>query len=364
MNILIVAGGTGGHISPGVALAQAVREQGAHVEFLSLEKNRKYPDLAAADFPVHFYSAPSLSRSPVELALFGFRFAAAVRKAWALMKNRQIQKVVGMGGFPMAPAILAARLLKIPYYLCEQNAVPGRATAFFARKSRRIYITFPVSKGALPDSKMQPAGNPLRDNIGKYIKENKLNNGQKILKGGMLRILILGGSQGARQINLMALDAAMKIPDAQWIIQCGQANLAEMEKVLEQKKTEARSTPEIRLIGFHTAMHELYGDADILVCRSGAGVLTEAACFGIPMILIPYPFASDNHQMANALVFEKSGAAAIIDTREFTPGRLIGEIEKLRSDAEKRRSMGEAALKLARPFAGREIAHSILSDET
>jgi UDP-N-acetylglucosamine--N-acetylmuramyl-(pentapeptide) pyrophosphoryl-undecaprenol N-acetylglucosamine transferase len=371
--VLIVAGGTGGHISPGVALAWALKERGVRVLFLTLEKNRGASDFKDPPFEVFTYGAPPLRRSLPALLLFPFRFLRALRKARSILRTYEVDGVVGMGGFPTLPALLAGRWLGRPLFLCEQNSIPGRVTLFFSRTARLLFLSLPDRAGLLRErnAKSLLVGNPLRPALGALIRgetrsEEEEDTGEdpfdlletRAAKGSgeakPLRVLVLGGSQGAVQLNEMTIAAVRSFPEVSWVLQCGVKNLDELNGRLSPEEY-----PNLRLLGYYDRIERLYRRADLLLCRSGAGVLTEAAAFGLPMILVPYPFAKDNHQLDNALHFEEKGAAVVINRKDNDPGELTAHLRRLLADPEERRRMGEAARSLSRPDAAGVIAQRI-----
>lgn len=377
-NILLVAGGTGGHISPGLALAESFGRAGARPVFLSLGRNRTYPDFASPDFPLYFYDAPPIRKSALDLALFVPRIAAAFLRAWRLIGREGIEAVIGLGGYPMAPAVLAALARGRPVYLCEQNAVPGKVTRLLAGRARRIFLAIPLAPGsAVAPARLMLTGNPLRRRIAESIA-GKAAPPQKKSKAGAadetpaselfdtlarrsgrkqaLRVLVVGGSQGAVQLNRMVRAALDRMDDVLWVLQCGVNNIAALRAELSPD-----SYPALHLLDFTRDIHGLYRSADVLVCRAGAGVLTEAAGFGLPLVLVPYPFAADNHQRANAEVFAEAGAALLIDRRDEDPAEMIARLEELR-DSKRRQAMSAAARSLARLSAADDIVATVLGD--
>ncbi|MCR9143175.1 MAG: glycosyltransferase [bacterium] len=416
---LIIAGGTGGHIVPGLGLALEFAAAGDPVHFLSLEKNRGYADFKDAPFPVHFYGAPPIRKSPSALLAFPFRFARALWRAAALMRKHRVSCVIGMGGYSIFPGVLAARLSGVPYYLCEQNAIPGRATRLFAGGARRIFLNFPVAaahqSGAFAGERALLAGNPLRPQLKAIAEENRAASKKKgagsarpgkkksAAKSGArgrgkakdgLTVLVLGGSQGAAQINAMVAAAIPQLasgsgnqagansnpnsktktktksnakkksrahtqtgPVARWMIQCGEKNLDQMRALLPENRFG-----NVTLFGYHPGIADFYREADLLIARAGAGVVSEALVFGLPMILIPYPFAADNHQLGNAEYLRDGGVAHCISTRETDPAELIEVLRRWSADSTELMNRSSRALDLARPGAAAEIRASIVAD--
>lgn len=373
---LIVAGGTGGHITPGLGLARALHEkdnQGVCVEFLSIERNRSFADFKLLNFPVHFYLAPRLPRSIKEIPLFPFRMIRAFWQARRIIRYQNIDFVVGMGGYASLPALLAARLGGTRYYLCEQNAIPGRATRTFAGRAKRIFLSIPLNKESpyqLPESLLQWPGNPIRpallDQLQKLKKKKKLLVTRSLKSGKSLRkfqILVLGGSQGALQLNriceVLIPEIKKDYPNSRisWDLQCGAGHLTRMQAALP-----ALDYPEVQLFGYHNHVAELYARADLLIARSGAGVICEGALFGLPMILVPYPYAQDLHQLANARYFASQGAASLIDQRDHDATQMLIHLKRLLDDASLRRNMAARSSMLAKPGAAIFIRDQILAD--
>lgn len=348
--MLIVAGGTGGHISPGAALGTAFAAADYRVLYLTLEKNREYPDFKNSTFPVFTYAAPRPGPGPFDLVRFPFRAARAVAQAMHVMRENNVNAVVAMGGFPCVPAIIGAAWLRLPLFLCEQNAVPGRATNFGALFARRVFLNLPVMRGRVRGGTI--VGNPVRP-IAVAVRPGA-STPFSDLPSGKTKILVLGGSQGAQQLNTMSAGSVPNVNDSVWVIQCGRGNKEALEGAMSPDVRDR-----VRVVEFVEDMASLYAAADILVCRAGAGVLSEALVHGIPMILVPYPFATDNHQLENARVLEGGGAAIVINTKSSESAPLVTELSSLIPDTEKRRRMGQRARDLARPRAASEIVSHI-----
>ncbi|MBI41383.1 MAG: hypothetical protein CMF59_17440 [Leptospiraceae bacterium] len=363
---LVVAGGTGGHLSPGTALASHLQDSGLSVEFLSLKKNSGYPDLKSANYPVHFYSAPSLNAR--RILLFPFQLIGAIIHAFPVV--RKSDAVVLMGGFPCLPAGLAGLMLRKSIYLCEQNAVMGRANRFFARFARNVFLNLPLT-GRNHTGDWPVVGNPLRKSfLQKTARSTKKSVAAKkkssrsaashvsgFSSGRGSRILVAGGSQGARQLNEMVLDLARSHPDEfqkyRWVLQAGLKNEDYMRSELSGLKN-------IKVIGFDPDIHRFYREADLMVCRAGAGVLTEAFLFGLPMILIPYPYATDSHQKENAMYAHLAGAGVLIDSTESRGDLLRDALQGL--NAKKLKGMARLSHSLARPDAATRIQNYLLQD--
>ena len=351
--ILVVAGGTGGHIVPGLALAASIIERGGSVEFLSIERNREYPGLSGGAFPVHFYDEPPFPSGPLALFVLVWKLWRAVRRARHLFQERDVQALVVMGGYPGFPALLAARISGRPFFLCEQNAVAGRVTRLFAKRARVVFLNLPLAQD-LPGATLEHTGNPLRPAL--LAAANQARESQS---RGAPCVLVLGGSQGAVQLNEIVLGLVPKLEarGVRLLWQCGERNLDSVSGRLP-----AGLKNSVELFGYRAGIESLFLEADVLFARAGAGVISEGLVFGLPMLLVPYPFAADNHQKANARILAEAGAAVVIDQRDNDPAATRRELLSLLDDPERRARMAASARRLARPEAAAVIAERVLEN--
>ncbi|MCB1175490.1 MAG: UDP-N-acetylglucosamine--N-acetylmuramyl-(pentapeptide) pyrophosphoryl-undecaprenol N-acetylglucosamine transferase [Leptospiraceae bacterium] len=361
--ILIIAGGTGGHIVPGMAVAFAMQSRSS-VVFLSAERNRDFADFQNANWPMEYYHPPRIQMRFWLWPRFFWQLARALLTVRTVVRRYAITACIGMGGYSSLPALLYARLTGIPYYLCEQNAVAGRVTRLFAHRARGLFLGFPLDANSSfrphPD-RTQISGNPLKPVLAQRIKDG--SNSRRDSKARALSILVLGGSQGAKQINEMCLElfglpdytAAAWSKHLHWDLQCGAGHVADLQ---------GRLLPgtNCNLFGYHPDISDLLTKADILIARSGAGVLGEACAFGLPMILIPYPWSQDGHQQANAHYLESQKAALVIDSTDTNPQALLGFLQRLVTEPELRSTMAKNAGLLARPNAASDISAAICQD--
>lgn len=398
--ILIVAGGTGGHISPGVALLAGWTRRGFSGKLLSSTRNRENPDLRALEEEtqdqVEWHEPPVFPnwRRPWTWPVFLLKFLRARRKARQVIRAWQPDLVVAMGGYTCAPTLtlLRGRLFSLrdsdgnplPYYLCEQNCVPGLVTRLFARRARRVFFSFPPDPNhpaaqklleILPAEKRPEPGNPPRPEIARAALQ-----GDHPTDLHSPRILVMGGSQGARQLNqmvtgLFGTDTAGEKPQIHWklTLLTGHLTFLETCRQLEKKLGPGRPAPEredqiffgdqnqLDVRAYETDMAGLYQQADIIVARSGAGLLSEASLFGLPMILVPYPFAADNHQAANAEYAQRAGAALVLNGRDISSRKLLESLKEILSE-KNLESFRRASRKLGRPAAAREILDRLVDD--
>ncbi|TGK18794.1 UDP-N-acetylglucosamine--N-acetylmuramyl-(pentapeptide) pyrophosphoryl-undecaprenol N-acetylglucosamine transferase [Leptospira fluminis] len=315
-SVLIAAGGTGGHISPGVALAEVLVSAKETYGFdkviiHSLYRNKDNPDLKQAPCEVLWHNTPNLSGN---FLLLPFRYVFHLLKSWFQFSRLGVDAVIGMGGYSSFPALLFGLIFRKQILLCEQNCIPGSVNRIFFRFAKKAAFSFPP-KAAPLSCEWEILGNPLRK---KAVPKLTLKFGEKWdpKKKKQFNVLVMGGSQGARQINNIVVNL-MKHDFIQerfrFRMLTGTALYDEVSK-----KTKMAD-----LISYSDNMAEHYEWANLVVARSGSGVLSECAAFALPMILIPYPFAKDDHQTANAKYMEANGAAVVIEQKDEDESRLF-----------------------------------------
>ena len=354
--IIFAGGGTGGHLTPGLAVAEALRDADPREEIVFVGTDRPLElslipiDYGHRELPVE--STAMLSRNPVRFAWNNVR---AYRMAAAMLREEPPRAVVGLGGFASVPVVLAAWRQRVPVILLEQNAIPGRATRWLARFARRICVSFEKSVKRLRPGPIVVTGNPVRRGIAELIE---MPAGSR--SGTIPTLLVLGGSQGAQPLNeaLMRL-VERGLPVAVRIVhQTGQAHVARVSATYE-----ACGVPHEVASFFHD-MPERYRTADVIVSRAGATTLAEIACAGKPSVLVPYPHAADNHQWHNAKAFADAGAAALVLQDEdpaVTAEELSVAVGGFLCSPDRAAIAEAAAQTLARPDAAQRVAEQILA---
>ncbi len=303
--IIIAAGGTGGHITPGISIAEAWLAAGGRVILATLAKNVQYPDIIALArneaVSIVAYDAPRLPKNPLKIPAFFKRFRSAYRLIRSVGNEHQASAVIGMGGYSSFPPVLYSVLNRKRLYLCEQNAVWGLVTRFMRFFASAIFLSFAPDKRVAP--KYVTTGNPLRSMFGPSPKHKP----RAKAKG---HIFFVGGSQGATDIN--ALYAAFLTTSTARNFVCtvaaGDNGYAELTKVARKSDT---------ILPFVKDMPGCLSDADFVVARCGSGTLFELLWAARPAFLIPYPFAADNHQRANADAIVNRLPAVVYDLRPF-----------------------------------------------
>jgi len=326
--ILIAAGGTGGHLFPALSLAAVLQTRGIAVELASDDRALKY----GADFParaIHaFPSATPTGAGALSKGLAAVTLARGV--AAALWRIRKIDPlaVVGFGGYPTVPPLLAASLLRLPTVLHEQNAVMGRANRFLSARVRRIATGFPDLKGAGAgaSSRLTYTGNPVRPAVLEAAATPfpELDNGR-------LRVLVTGGSQGAKIMSDVAPAAiALLTPDERARLRLTQQ--ARGEDLARVAAACARMSFPVEVREFFPDLPARIAASHLVIGRAGASTVSELAVIGRPSILVPFPHALDQDQAANAAALAASGGAEVVMQPDFTPERLAGLLRRALND--------------------------------
>jgi len=356
MRIVLTGGGTGGHVYPALAIAEALRDidKGVELHFIGTATGFEAKAVPAADETFHTISSGGIIGKSVIKRMTGVAKAAAgVFQSLLILRRLKPNVIVGTGGFVMAPVLFAARALGIPYYLQEQNSYPGLSTRRFAKGAKAVFIAYSQAQVHLPNSHNVLTGNPLRRKMAEFA-----NGQRKQISSSPAKILVTGGSLGARSINNAVADALEYLcafATVTW--QFGKSGIPEQAlSVVERLKSQGR----LIAAPFFEDMPTRMGNADIVICRAGAMTLSEIALFGVPAILIPFPYAAHDHQTANAKSYSESGAAELIKDSELDRNSLLNACQKIASDSEKYNRMSNAMLSLARPDAANEIAQSVL----
>lgn len=353
--ILIACGGTGGHLFPGIAVAEAFREAGHEVMLLI---SRKEIDARATAGHEHltFESVPAIAKPPTfspRTPAFLWKLWSSIRHARGLIRGHQITAVLGMGGFTSLPPVFAGHRLGLPTFIHDSNARPGRANILTSRFCTRVFLGMDAAKRWIPKAECQLTGTPVRPEI-----LNLPPRAEAAAKFGLdparPTLLVTGGSQGARRLNEIAAAAAnLLAADIQILHIAGPTNEADVAAALANR-------PGAVALGFCDAMHAAIAAADAVVARSGASFLTEIAVAGLPSILVPYPHAADDHQTANAQVFADAGAATLVQERDLDAEKLADLAKSILENPERRATMAAAARGLAMPDAAARVRDAML----
>lgn len=318
---LVMAGGTGGHIFPGLAVAQALRSAGWNVRWLGAPGSMESRIVPPHGFPMELIDFQGV-RGKGKLALLAapWRLLRACTQSLALLRRLRPSVVVGLGGYISLPAGLTAALLRIPLVLHEQNAIAGLSNKLLARLAQRVFCAYPK---ALPSALW--VGNPLRVEFLQQAVPAQRFGG----RSGPLRLLVVGGSLGARALNTVVPQALALMDPAQRPVvvhQSGEKQIEELRSNYAAAGLQATLTPFID----NTA--QAFADADLVLCRAGASTVTEIAAVGAAAVFVPFPFAVDDHQTHNARFLVDAGGGWLLPQTELTPAYLAQMLQGLSRD--------------------------------
>ncbi|MEU2951309.1 UDP-N-acetylglucosamine--N-acetylmuramyl-(pentapeptide) pyrophosphoryl-undecaprenol N-acetylglucosamine transferase [Streptomyces xanthochromogenes] len=345
LSVVIGAGGTGGHIYPGLALAEALRRAvpDAVISFVGTTRGLEGELIPRAGYRLHTVDMipfdPSLGAKRYLLPAALLRSGAQCR---AILKAQGAQVAVGMGGYPSAPVIVGARMAGLPSLIHESNAVPGRANQFAARLTPNIAVAFDRSRAHLSGGQdALTTGMPIAASLAALDRPALRAEARRALgvPPGARLVLVNGGSLGAARLTAAAVGLAERWRDRRdvhLLIKTGPAQLADTERQLS-------GLPGARAVPYLDRMDLAYAAADLVVCRAGSATVAELAATGVPAVLVPYPHAPGDHQTHNARVLSDAGAGLLVPDAETTAFRLAGLVEPLLADPARLAAMSGAA---------------------
>ena len=351
MQVLIAGGGTGGHLYPGIALARELqrRDQATVVTFVGTAAGLESRVIPREGFVLDVIRVAGLKGKSRMTRLRGLLLLPmAAVDAWRVLSRRRPSVVVGVGGFSSGPVLALAALRRCPTLLLEQNALPGITNRLLAPLVRAAAVNFPEALRYFPRTGFV-AGNPVRAEFFEPLAG--------AASDGNVRVLIMGGSQGAHAINVAMTQAAPALAASGVRLaithQTGERDLAAVREAYAAAGLSVRVEP------FLYEMDREMKQADVVVARAGATTLSELAASGRPAILVPLPTAADDHQRRNAEAFARIGGAVVLEERGLTGERLAAELLTLAQDPARRDDMGRQSRTLARPDAAERIADKV-----
>jgi UDP-N-acetylglucosamine--N-acetylmuramyl-(pentapeptide) pyrophosphoryl-undecaprenol N-acetylglucosamine transferase len=398
MKFIIAAGGSGGHIIPGIAIGNMLKEEGHEVLFVGTKQGMESDLIPKAGFRLLFINASGLNRGLLSKLKAIMDLNHGVTDCLKILKEEKPDMCIGTGGYVTAPLMAAGNKLKIPTLIHESNALPGKTTRLFAYKINEVCVGFSKTKEKLPSGNIVVTGNPNKMCNSTLSKEEaKLKNN---INGKLL--LVFGGSQGAKRINEVMCEIIHNdmFGDYDVIYATGPKNYDEVSKtiisnigseynlktqnedeiVIERagnsigsltfatsvesgktdiKTVESLNSKSIIVKKFIYNMEEIMKASDLVVCRSGALTCTEISEVGVSSILIPFPYAAENHQFYNAKTLEEVGAAKIIEEKDLTSDLLIKSINEIMNDDNKIETMAQNSKKLKTGNPTENIKHEI-----
>jgi UDP-N-acetylglucosamine--N-acetylmuramyl-(pentapeptide) pyrophosphoryl-undecaprenol N-acetylglucosamine transferase len=346
--VMVMAGGTGGHVFPALAVAQQLRSQGWEVTWLGTPDSFEARTVPQYGFPIDWVQSFRLrGQGLLSRLLAPFRLLRAMLQAWRVLRLRRPQVVLGMGGFVTGPGGLVSRLARIPLVIHEQNTIPGLTNRYLARIAQRVLEAFP---GAFPASVgAEAVGNPVRAEISGLPAPAERFAGRR----GACRLLVLGGSLGAEALNRVVPQALAMLPAErryEVLHQAGRDKSDAAQAAYRAAGVDARVTD------FLNDMAEAYGWADLVLCRAGALTISELTSAGVAAILVPFPHAVDDHQTRNARFLSDAGAARLLPQGQLDPEALATLLGEFCQDRPGLLAMAETARGLAKPAATERVA--------
>ncbi len=326
MNLVVACGGTGGHLFPGVAVAQELQRRGHAVRLLISEK--KVDAQAASKYgDLDFDSVPAVAKP----ATLSAKMLPFLWKLWrtrsqcrSILREFSADAVIGMGGFTSLPPVMAARQLGMRAYVHDSNVVPGRANRMTARWCDQVFVGMAEAKTFFPNSRVEVTGTPVREEM-HDLPSRDAAAARLGVDPNLQTVMVMGGSQGAKQLNSLVVEAAAAMPAVQFVHVTGNLDHDRVVGLVGESKNH-------HVLAFCQQMADLYAVADLAVIRSGASSLSEISYLGIASLLVPYPYAADDHQTKNAEVFVKAGAAIMLQESEMDSGIMLAELDGLLSD--------------------------------
>ncbi len=362
IRILFAGGGTGGHLFPALAIADEIkkRRRDAEIAFVGTKDRLEARVVPQRGYAFHAIWIRGLRRTwSLDNLLFPLKMLVACVQSFFLVKKLEPDVVVGTGGYVCGPPVFIASLLGIPTVIQEQNSLPGATTRLLAARATQVHLSFEATKEFLKRTdNVFVSGNPttLTEHIDREegLKVFRLNPEKKTL-------LVFGGSLGASSINRAVADilSDLRGMNVQMIWQTGELDFESMSRIVQEIHGD-REEPFVRVYKFIDRMQYAYAVCDVAVCRAGATTLAELTSLGVPAILVPYPFAAADHQRRNAEMMLREGAAAMIHDADLGV-QLLGTLQELLSDDERRATMAARARALGKPEAAATVATAILA---
>ncbi len=354
LNVMIACGGTGGHLFPGIAVAQQLRRMGHHPVLLisrkevDAEASSKYGEL-------EFHAVQAVAKPPLfSLRMPGFiwKLARTYMACRRLLRQQKVDVILGMGGFTTMPPVRAGKALGLRAYVHDSNALPGKSNRMTARWCHKVLLGLPEAEQYLSGHDCVVVGTPVREELMQLPTREEARRRLNLPQEGTV-VLVTGGSQGAHKLNSLLIDAAKADPGVHYLVIAGRLDAARVQGLAE-------GAPNITVLGFCSDMPAAYAAADGVIARAGASTLTELSVIGKACLLVPFPFAADDHQTFNAKAFSSRGAAVLCQQSELTTEGVHRFVHETIMNDEARRAMENAMRALSRPDAAEAIARVLV----
>ena len=370
MRVILAGGGTGGHIYPAITIAREVARRDPNTEILFIGSKRGLENELVPKEGFRLLTL-QLEGIPRRISLKVFKSLGLAGKgigeAYKIMKEFRPDLVIGTGGYVCGPVVMTARLMGIPTAIQEQNAFPGLTNRLLGKVVDRVFLAYGEAARYFNPKKVKIFGNPIRtaefQEVSRPVAERNMG-----IQSGRTNLLIFGGSQSARRINQCFMDILPKMlagfPNLQIIMMTGGKDYEATESRVKEMDIQSSQRSRLFLTPYFYKIADAYIVSDLVLARAGAISLAEITYFGIPALLIPYPFATNNHQEYNARELEKKNAALVLLEKELTPETLWNHLSLLLNDADKRRKMSSASKSLGKPSATEDIVNELLKIAT
>ncbi len=345
MRLIMAGGGTGGHLFPGLAVAREFqrRDAGTEILFVGSERGIEGRILPQEGFPLEAVPIKGIKgRGARGLLEALYSVPVSFIRSLGIIARFRPECCIGLGGYASAPLLFAATVKRIRCAIMEQNLRPGLTNRILGWMVNRVFTTFKESTPYFPPSKVVETGTPVR-----------WQDLPRVKKGDELTLLVFGGSAGAHRINMCVMDALGRLKDLAGVLQVVHQTGETDYNLIQDAYSSLPFTSEVK--PFIDRMDQTYARADLVVCRAGASTIAEITAFGKAAILVPYPYAADDHQRLNAQALKECGAAEMILDQELNGERLAAMIRDLYGDRKGREALSEAAQKMGRPEAAKRI---------
>jgi UDP-N-acetylglucosamine--N-acetylmuramyl-(pentapeptide) pyrophosphoryl-undecaprenol N-acetylglucosamine transferase len=342
---VMAGGGTGGHVIPSIAVARELKQIGHKVFFIGTRHGMEAKLVPAAGFDIDWIEIKGLKRVGLRQTLATMvKLPPSIWTARRTLSRRRANAVFSMGGYVAAPVMAAARILGLPMAIMEPNAIPGATNRWLGRMARRVLLTFEDAAAYFPGANVEVTGLPVRQ---EFFSQSHHTSPK-------LTVLVTGGSQGSRTLNQACEQAwpALAKSGIRIIHQTGAAHYESIAARFAHANVDGEVVP------FLSDMPKTFSEVNVVVCRAGAGTVSELAAAGKPSILVPFPFAADDHQAKNAQALERIGAARFVLDKEMNGDRLIAELNTLTPEILSR--MSAAARSFAQPGAAKRAAQILI----
>ncbi len=354
LNVMIACGGTGGHLFPGIAVAQQLRHMGHHPVLLisrkevDAEASSKYGEL-------EFHTVQAVAKPPLfslRMPAFIWKLARTYLACRRLLKQEKADVILGMGGFTTMPPVRAGRSLGLRAYVHDSNALPGKSNRMTARWCDKVLLGLQEAAQYLPGHDCVVVGTPVREELCTLPSRAEARQRLGLPQEGPV-VLVTGGSQGAHKLNSLLVEAAKADPGVHYLVIAGRQDAPRVQEL-------AAGVSNITVLGFCSDMPAAYAAADGVIARSGASTLTELSLIGKACLLVPFPYAADDHQTFNAQAFASRGAAQLCQQRDLTVEGVHRFVHEVVMNEPARRAMEEAMRSLSRPDAAAAIARVLV----